>query len=771
VDDEWFENLDDLCPDTPAELIDEGIARLTSSPGDADEEMLLLRASLFLIRYVQATLNPGRASAPDDLDQAVHACEEALTRMRRDREADPEFEMSVLQVVAEARQLRDAPGDLDRAIDVMAEATRRFPAGSAAWAMAISGLGDRYFARYTKDHRAADFAATEQALRTAFDAGWPDRPSLWLRLGSLYEERFRAEGDLRHHRRALEILRTGWAEGSGYPLLALSYADAVVNSGAAPAAAELDTAVEELATIDAAALPAMMEPEFHHLVMATHFRRFNERHDPADLQATVAAGDRLIAHSGSEPDLLAEARWIRATARLDHASITGNRMADVEPIIADLSAAVPLLKPDQRRFADIQLIRMLAERARRTGDDRAAAAAEAYATRVLERLPDSTAEHAETLYHLALLLMSRAEAGRADAATTDRAIGLLSQVVDGRATAPKVRAVAAAQLATATVGRVYYWGGDASAIDTAITLARDALRATSLDDLNRVALAAAVAGALLVRFEVRGDLADLRWCLDLLQDTRDEAPDDPNRHELILALAQAQIMWDEAVGDAPPADTLAVLNEVLVSAPPGDPRRIQALRGLAAGNAMRAERTTDPDHWRHAARYARETLAELPSGAPFTALMRMSVGGTLSLAGRVLDDLGLIREGVDLVGAALREPASRLLRGRYLAGYGMALLELHRRAPRQGDLDRAIRALREANDLAAGGPGSVAPPRSGSPSPRPLPSPVTRSPPLRPAGRRCGRGPGRCCCNQAPTMRWPQPGAARPMRSRWPGPR
>src|ERR1700709_247331 len=101
----------------------------------------------------------------------------------------------------------------------MADATRRFPEGSMEWAVAVNGLGDRHLARYTKYHQAADFAATERAIATALDAGWPARPSLSPRPGSLYEERFRAEGKPHYHRRALEILRAGWAEGSKYPLL------------------------------------------------------------------------------------------------------------------------------------------------------------------------------------------------------------------------------------------------------------------------------------------------------------------------------------------------------------------------------------------------------------------------------------------------------------------------------------------------------------------------------------------------------------------------
>ncbi|MEV6851130.1 CHAT domain-containing protein [Actinoplanes sp. NPDC051411] len=710
---DWLEELGDFGPETPPALIDRAIGRSEFAGSDfagadftgSDEATLYVRASLFLVRHIQAAMIPGRYSPPTDLDQAVRAGRASLAGLREDDDVYPELESAVLQVVAEALQLRDAPGDIDLAVDLMTEATGRFPAGSAEWGVALGGLADRLFARYTKHHRDADFAATEHALRTAFDAGWPDRPSMWLRLGSLYEERFRAGGDPHYHRRALEILQAGWREESGYPLLAVAYADAAANSAVEPTPGELDTAVEVLAAVDPGALPAMVRKEFHLLEMAAHFRRFNERHDPVDVEATVAAAGRLIERPETEPDLWAEARWIRATVRMDHASRTGDRMAAVDPIIADLEAALPGLTPDQRRFADAQLTRMLSERYRRTGDDRDGAAAQTYATEALDRLPEGTAEGAETRYHLACLLIGRAEAGRIEPAAADRATGLFRRVVDDPATAPKVRAAAAAQLATAIGAVAHYSGGDPSAVDEAIALTHDALRATSLDDMNRVALAMSLAQALLLRFEHRGDLADLRWCLDLLRDARDEAPDDPHRHEMTSMAAQAQIMWAEAVGGVPSGDTLAVLTGIVTSVPRDEPTRFRALRSLAGGYAMRAGQTRDADDWRLAVRYAREMLDGLPADASFTTLMRMSAGGTLILAGRALEDPGLSRTGVDLLGAALREPAGRLLRGRFLATYGVALVGLHHSAPRPGDLDHAIGALREANELAAAQPG------------------------------------------------------------------
>ncbi|MEV4350729.1 CHAT domain-containing protein [Actinoplanes sp. NPDC049596] len=695
-EDGWLDGLGDLDLDTPPERIDQAIAHLARRGGDPDGKQLFLVASLRLIRHIQATFTPGRFAAPDDLDQAVRAGERALAWLRRAEEPSVESESMVLQVVAEALQLRDAPGDTDRAIEVMAEAVRRFPRDSPAWVMAVSGLGDRHYARYTKDHRADDFTATEWALRTAFDAGWPERANLWMRLGALYEERFRAQDDVRDHRQALETFRAGWAEDPASPLLALAYADAAVNSGVPTSPEELDELIEELATVEVGALPAMLQPQFHYLVTMAHFRRFGERHDPADLPATVAAAGRLIGHPHAEPDLAAEARWIRASVQLDHASSTGVHTVDVDALAADLTAAFPLLRGDQRRVADAQITRVLAERSRLTGRERDAAAATDWATQALQRLPDGTAEKAEVRYHLAFQLMAQ---------SSGRAVALFRQVAADPAASAKVRAAAGGQLATAVAATVYYLGGDPSELDAAIVLARDTLRATGLDDINRAAFAAALAGALLVRYEMRGDLSDLRWSLDLLQDLRDERPYDPHRDELLLALAQAQLMWSEAVGEPPPAETFVLLEGVAAAAPPGDPRRVQALRSLAGGSAMRAGYSKDAGDWRRAVRYARELLAAVPPQAAFTGLMRLSAGGTLLLAGRELDDLGLLREGADLLAATSDDPASRLLRGRYLALYGLALLTLHQRAPQPGDLDRALAVLREADAAATAEPG------------------------------------------------------------------
>ncbi|BCY07341.1 hypothetical protein [Actinoplanes sp. L3-i22] len=370
MDYDWGRNLENLGRDTPPAVIDEAIEHLTPlDEGEGEAAALFVRAWLHFLRHIQSTLIPGRTSAPDDLDQALAAGQQALDRLRRIKGSDPSLEINVRNLVAEALQLRDAPGDLDSAVDIMTEATRRLPSGSPEWAAAVVSLGDRLIGRYIKYHRPADFAAAEQALQAATQAGWPERSSLWLRLGSLYEERFRAGGDAHHHRRALEILRTAWGEESGYPLLALSYADATVNSAAAPTVEELDAAIAALATVDAAGLPSTIQPNFHYLVAATHHRRFNERHDPGDLKATVAAAGHLIAHPVSPPDLRAEAQWIRATVWLDYVSISEDRTVDIDSIITDLYAAAPLLTADQRRFADTLLTRALALRSRRTSEE------------------------------------------------------------------------------------------------------------------------------------------------------------------------------------------------------------------------------------------------------------------------------------------------------------------------------------------------------------------------------------------------------------------
>jgi hypothetical protein len=699
-EDDWLEELLGYDFDTPPDLIDQGIARLETM---TDCPMTFYtRAWLRFIRCGQAEFVPGRRSAPDDLDRIVQACDQALACLDDD---EIEAATAVRRLLTEALQTRDADGDLDRAIDLGTDAIHSVDADEPEWAVLMDGLANQYFGRYTKHRRADDFAATERALTALFDVGGPDRGSLWLRLGSLHEERSRAAGDIADHRRALEILRAGWEE-TGYPMLALSYADAVINSDVNSTRTELDSVLTLAERVDVASVLAPVQAQWLHLVMVAHLRRatVDGRRDADDLRATAEAAGALIAHQFAEPELRAEARVMRATARLDLAAITGDRMADIDPLLADLADVGPQVNPELRRSADAQLARVLAERARRSGLDQDAAEAEAFAAEALGRLPEGSAEQAEVRYHLAYQLIVRAEK-TADPAATDRGIELLEQVVTNRGTPPKVRAVAAAQLATATAAWAYYAGGSLSAVDTAIAQAHEALQATSQDDLNRVAIAASVANALLLRYEIRGDLADLRWSIELLDDARAEATDDPHHYEVTLSLAQARMLWCEVNAEAPSDGTLELLTAAVAATAPADPRHIQALRGVAGGYMMRAQLTGDPEDWNRAIHYARELLAAVPSDTPITALMRWSAGGALLLAGRALNNLGLVREATDVIGRALREPASDLLRGRHLAAYGMALFELHRREPRPGDLDRAVRALREANDLAIGQPG------------------------------------------------------------------
>ncbi|RSM64710.1 hypothetical protein DMB66_18865 [Actinoplanes sp. ATCC 53533] len=699
------ENSLDYDFDTPPELIDRAIAE----PAEPDDDPLAWYGLAWLrwLRCGQAALVPGRRSAPDDLDRIIGACDRALALLRSDRPGGAGLETALVQLLAEALQNRDSGGDLDRAIDLGTRTIRRLPPGGPEWFALTNVLGDNLFGRFARHHRADDFDAAERAFRALLDIGWPDRPSLWLRLGSLHEERFRAGGNVADHRHALRILRTGWEEGSGYPMLAMSYADAVINSGAAATAGELDSVIDLSATVGLGSVPTALQPQWHYLLMVAHFRRAvaGERSDPAELRAAAEEAGRLIGHPATEADLIAEARAVRATARLDLAAITGDRMADIEPILADLAAVGPQVNPQLRRSVDARLVRLLAERARRSGSDRDAAAAEAAAAETLARLPERSPEWAEVGYHLAYLSIVSAEAGRAGPIAADRAVDMLGRIVAGGSTPPKIRAAAATQLATAASALAYYVGGDPAAVDTAINQAYKALRETSRDDLNRVAMAASVANALILRYEMRGSLADLRWSLDLLNDVRNEVPDDPQRHELDLSLAQARILWCEATNETPPAGTLELLTGVLAAAPPGDPRRVQALRGLAGGYAMRAGATGQPDDWTEAVRYAREMLAGLPPSAPFTALMRLSAGSTMLLAGRVQDAPHLVREGTDLLAAALREPAGHLLRARFLTGYGMALLDLYQRESRPDDLGRAVRTLREAHQLASDEPG------------------------------------------------------------------
>ncbi|GIF73007.1 CHAT domain-containing protein [Asanoa siamensis] len=323
----------------------------------------------------------------------------------------------------------------------------------------------------------------------------------------------------------------------------------------------------------------------------------------------------------------------------------------------------------------------------------------------MRRLPAGTGMRVEVCYHLAFLLMRRVEAGRADAATLDRAVDLLRGVVASDVAHPGVRQAAAAQLAAALIGRLYYLGrGEIADLDVAIAHLDTALRTGALDEVNRFAVAVGLANAVMVRFELRGDVADLRWCGDLLAGVRDEAPNDPNRHELELGFAQVRIAHSFATGEPPEADVLRALAAALATVAPGNVTRVQVLRTLAGGFAMRAESTRDPEDWRTAVRYADAVLAEVPAGSPLAALMRAGAGGVLVLAGRIRDDAALVRRGVDVLATVVSDPAIGQ-RERYLGMYGMALTDLHRHT-RDPELPRrALPALVEAHRTAAAQPG------------------------------------------------------------------
>jgi hypothetical protein len=143
----------------------------------------------------------------------------------------------------------------------------------------------------------------------------------------------------------------------------------------------------------------------------------------------------------------------------------------------------------------------------------------------------------------------------------------------------------------------------------------------------------------------------------------------------------------------------------LVSVAPTNVTRVQVLRTLASGHAMRAEATRDDGDCRKAVRYAELVLSEVPESSPLAALMRASAGGVLMLVGRIRSDSALVRRSVDVFSGLVNDVALPQ-RERYLGMYGSALMEVYRRDPDPTTLGRAIRALTEASALAGERPGT-----------------------------------------------------------------
>jgi len=124
--------------------------------------------------------------------------------------------------------------------------------------------------------------------------------------------------------------------------------------------------------------------------------------------------------------------------------------------------------------------------------------------------------------------MTQAEAGRGAAdgvPAGHRSVGLGDR--RGEAADPSIRGAAAIQFATAVTAQTFFVGGEGQELDASIRQVEAALAAAPLDDMNRIGLAAALANVVMMRYELRGDLADLLFCLDLLTDIRNRGAGRP----------------------------------------------------------------------------------------------------------------------------------------------------------------------------------------------------------------------------------------------------
>jgi hypothetical protein len=702
--------------ESPPELVDAWIERLAAPSGADDTDFLIACGRLRWIRYVQAMFDAQRPSGPIDLDEAIDAFKRAVSRLRTDPDADPDAFVRLLAQLADAFQSRHencggAAEDLAAAIDLGTEALSFVDVGSPPWHGLTRAIVDRYAMRYQLTGADDDFAATDAAARTALDHPGSDpeqRAWIWRQLGGLYDARATVSADPSDRDRSIEALRSGWAEGSFDPMLGMSYADVLVARGRdTGGATDLDTALGVLATVDVDELPDLLHSPYWQLAMITHLSRFyaTAPGDPRHLVAAIAASTEVIDDPGSEAGVRDEARTVRASARLDHARVTQDLMADVESIIADLEAARGRISPQLAPGVEAQLALVLTERARRTSDPRDIDRAIAFVGDALDRLPPGTPFRAQLAFHLASALSQGVETGRGGPWMLDRAIDLFQSVVDEATANPTLAAAARAQLGSVMAYRVYHRGGDDAGIDAAIAHLTSAFAMAPVDDVNRVAIVVGLANALMYRYESRGDIADLQWSHDLVNDLRNDRIGDAGRPLIELILGQVLLAWHESFGADTLDEAISVLTTCASNAAAGGTRP-EALRVLAAVHSRRATLTQDQGNWRSAVDCATRALAETRPDAVNAEMFRASAGGVLLLAGRALDEVALVRTGVEHLRGIADGRLPHAMRARYLAMYGMALLYLYQQDGTRADLTRAIGVLTEASALIAARPGA-----------------------------------------------------------------
>jgi tetratricopeptide (TPR) repeat protein len=290
-------------------------------------------------------------------------------------------------------------------------------------------------------------------------------------------------------------------------------------------------------------------------------------------------------------------------------------------------------------------------------------------------------------------------------AAIDRALELLRNAV--RATPPDHpdRAMYLANLGLALQTR-FDWVGDPADLDAAITALRQAAYATPTNHSHRAPMLAGLGTALQIRFERLGNVADLHAAVATLNEAADATPANHTQRAAFLSnfggALRTRFEW---LGDLADLDAAIINGRAAVDAIPADSSsRAAYVSNLGAALFTRFERAGDLDDLNAAIATLNEAIAVTSIGDPGRAFRLSNLGLVLRARFGRVGDLADLHDAIAALYQAVEaSPADLSERAATLCNLSISLLTRFGRVGDLADLRDAIAALRQAVDATPAG--------------------------------------------------------------------
>lgn len=249
----------------------------------------------------------------------------------------------------------------------------------------------------------------------------------------------------------------------------------------------------------------------------------------------------------------------------------------------------------------------------------------------------------------------------------------------------------------------YHTFGTLDDLDAAISLIARSLSVLGAQHQHSARQLVSFGTALYVRFDRRGDLADLDQVIDIAREALryDAAETDPVRIGALELLGAASRSRYERAGDGRDLDeAIAALGQLVSALPEGHEARLRPLIHLSIALRLRQPRTMDSADLVAALTAAREAAAMLPADDPRRPVTLVNLTHVLrDLFSRSGDQHLLSEAAAAAEEAVLRSPEDGPERAAVLANLAQALGARGHAQGTTADLTRAISLARHALDL------------------------------------------------------------------------